>query len=124
MTAAVATDTVQLLRELRSLCARLPAPQPNWHPHVALIVACRQDFERAIDATAAIPDALELFTALADGEAEPDFDPAASPELAAAWQRLETLPIPAGQHPYLDDILPALEALRLLLVALSRTKVA
>ena len=121
MTTAVAADPSELLRELRSLCARLPLPQPGWHPYVALIVACREDFERTIDLAAESRDTLRLFEALAGGAPEPGFEPDASPALSAAWKRLEGLPIPAGQHPYLDEILPALEALRLLLIALSHS---
>lgn len=120
MSAAAAIGSGELLAELRRLCARLPIPQPGWHPYVSHIVACRDDFERALVLAADSPHALELVSTLVDGASEPGFEPAASPALTAAWQRLETLPIPDGQHPYLDDILPALEALRLLLVALSR----
>jgi hypothetical protein len=115
------TDPVDILWELRRLCAGLPVPQAGWHLYVALIAGCRQDFEHALALTAEHPAALDLFAALTDGELDLTFDPAGSPELTSAWQRLDELPIPEGQHPYLDDILPALEALRLLLVSLSHT---
>lgn len=121
MTVAVAADTSELLAELRGLCARLPLPQPSWHPYVSQIAACRSDFEQALALAAEQPAVLERATALLDGDAEPAFDADASPDLAAAWQRLEALPRPSGQHPYLDEILPALDALRLLLIALSTT---
>jgi carbon-monoxide dehydrogenase large subunit len=121
MSTAVAGSTSELLAELRRLCARLPLPQPSWHPYVAQIAACRNDFEQALALAADAPPTLELFAALVDGDAEPAFDEAASPALTAAWSRLEALPLPSGQHPYLDEILPALEAHRLLLVALSQT---
>jgi hypothetical protein len=98
----------------------LPVPQPGWHPYVALIAGCRHDFEHALTLTAQHPAARDLFAALADGDLDLTFDSANSPELTSAWVRLEELPIPDGQHPYLDDILPALEALRLLLVSLSQ----
>ena len=120
MSAAVATETDGLLRELRGLCDQLPVPQPSWHPYVAQIAACRADFELALALAAAHPEALELVVDLLDGDGDPSFNAGASPKLTAAWQRLEALPLPSGQHPYLDDILPALEAHRLLLVALSR----
>ena len=45
----------------------------------------------------------------------------ASGKLTGAWERLQALPLPEGQHPFLDEIVPALDALRLLLVALSLT---
>ncbi len=118
---AVATGSGELLAALRDLCVRLPVPQPSWHPYAEQIVACRDDLERALATAAEYPDAIDLVAALIDGEAEPRFDPGTSPELTAAWGRLEALPIPAGRHPYLDEILPALDALRLLLVALSQT---
>jgi hypothetical protein len=123
VSAAVATGTGELLAELRRL-TRLPVPQPVWYPYVPLIGACRHEFEQALALAAAHPDALDLLAALADGAAQLAFDPDASRELSAAWRRLEALPIPEGQHPYLDDILLALEALRLLLVALSHSGIA
>jgi hypothetical protein len=119
VTVAVATEMSELFAELHGLCARLPVPQPSWHPYVSQIAACRSDFEQALALAAAQPAALERLTALLDGDAEPAFDGGASPELAAAWRRLEALPLPSGQHPYLDDIIPALEAYRLLLIALT-----
>ena len=121
MSTAVAGTTSELLAELRRLCARLPLPQPSWHPYVAQIAACRDDFEHALTLAADAPQTFDLIAALVDGDVEPAFDEAASPELATAWLRLEALPLPSGQHPYLDEILPALEAHRLLLVALSHT---
>lgn len=121
MSTAVAGTTSELLAELRRLCNRLPVPQPSWHPYVAQIAACRNDFEQALALAADSPPTLELVAALADGGTEPTFDEAASPALTIAWRRLEALPLPSGQHPYLDEILPALEAHRLLLVALSQT---
>jgi hypothetical protein len=121
VSAAVAIGRDELLAELRRLCARLPIPQPGWHPYVSHIAACRDDFEHALVLATDSPDALEVFAALVAGELEPAFDSDASLAPTAAWRRLEALPIPDGQHPYLDEILPALEALRFLLVALSRT---
>ena len=121
MTVAVDTDTSELLGELRGLCARLPVPQPSWHPYVSRIAACRSDFEQALALASEQPAALERLAALLDGDTEPAFAGDASPGLVAAWQRLGALPLPSGQHPYLDEILPALDALRLLLIALSST---
>lgn len=121
MSAAVATDTGELRRELRRLCDRLPVPQPSWHPYVAQIAACRTDFARSLELAATHPEAVELVAALVDGSLGLVFDEHPPPELSAAWRRLEALPLPSGRHPYLDDILPALEAHRLLLIALSHT---
>jgi carbon-monoxide dehydrogenase large subunit len=121
MSTAVATGRSELLADLLGLCDRLPVPQPSWHPYVAQIANCRTDFERALDLAADHPETLELVAALIDGGAEPSFDTDASVALTAIWKRLEALPLPSGQHPYLDAILPALDAHRLLLIALSRT---
>ncbi|HET7043911.1 MAG TPA: hypothetical protein VFI37_03600 [Gaiellaceae bacterium] len=110
----------ELLDELRILCARLPVPQPEWHPHVPEIRAFRADFERALALAAERPAALTLAAELLDAETEPELAEGAAPELAAAWRRLEELPPPGGQHPFLDEIAPALEAVRILLAALSR----
>lgn len=110
----------ELLDTLRSLCVRLPVPGARWHPHVASIAAVRNDFEDALAQAAASRDALRLLDLLVAGSAEAGFDRTRSPQLTAAWDRLEALPVPEGRHPYLDEILPALDAHRLLLVALSR----
>lgn len=119
--AGLSPPQAELVGELRGLWARLPIPEPSWHPHVALIHACRDDFEHAIAAAADRPAALDLLAALIDGAPEPAFDRDASSELTGAWERLRALPLPEGQHPFLDEIVPALDALRLLLVALSQT---
>ena len=120
MSSTLVAGPTELLEELRNLCERLPVPQPGWHPYVAQIVSCRGDFEKAIALAAEHPPALEQLAALLDEDAEPTFAPDASPQLTAAWRRLEDLPLPSGQHPYLDEILPALDALRSLLIALSQ----
>lgn len=111
----------ELLAELRQLCLRLPMPQPGPHPHTDQILACRDDFERALELAAVHPAALEYVAAHLDDETAAPFDASASPDLTAAWQRLEALPLPDAKHPSLDAILPALDAQRSLLVALSRT---
>lgn len=120
MTSALATDTSEVLAELHGLCSRLPVPQPTWHPYVSQIAACRSNFEQALALAAEQPAALESMAALLEAGTEPVFDDETAPDLVAAWRQLEALPQPSGQHPYLDEM-PALEALRLLLVALSIT---
>lgn len=114
------TDVPELLHELGRLCDRLPVPQESWHPYVPLIRACRADLERALELAAGRPEVAAMLAALVAGEATIDFDAGDSPELAAAYERLDNLPAPSGRHPYLDEILPTLEGLRLLLVALGR----
>lgn len=115
----LAPDQATLIAALRTLHARLPVPQPGWHPHVALITDCRDDFGHAIDAAEEDPRALDLLAALIDGELEPHFVPDTPDELTEAWERLHALTLPEGQHPFLDEILAALDALRLLLIALN-----
>lgn len=95
-------------------------PQPTGTP-TSTTAACRGDFGHVLAPTAEYPAALERVADLNEGETKRSFNRISSPELVRAWQRLEGLPIPSGQHPYLDKILPALEAHRLLLVALSQT---
>lgn len=121
MSIALATGSGELLTDLHRLCERLPVPQPSWHPFVAQIAACRDDFEHALDLATNHPETLDLLAALIDGSAERSFGEDASAALTAAWRRLQALPTPSGQHPYLDDILPALDAHRLLLIAVSQT---
>jgi hypothetical protein len=95
-------------------------PQPSWHGYVAEMRACRADLARTHEVAAEMPEVLDLFARALDGELEEAFDaPAAPPALAVAYQRLGRLPIPAGEHPYLDEIVPTLEALEALLVAIS-----
>lgn len=126
-------EALELLEELRRLCDTpntLPAAQPSWHPYMDEIAAYWNDFEYAVERATASPRAVELLATLIEGEAELGFvEEAAPPELIEAWRRTEALPHPddpdcapaSGQHAYLDDILPALEAHRLLLIALSHT---
>ena len=45
MSTAVAGDTSELLAELRRLSARLPLPQPSWHPYVSQIAGPLHDAE-------------------------------------------------------------------------------
>ena len=114
-------EPAELLAELRALAARMPMPQPAWHPQVAHISACRADLLEAIEAAAGDPAILDIAAALFN-DPEAQLDRHASEEVAAAWARLEALRLPEGQHPYLDEILPAVEALRVLLIALSRRR--
>jgi len=120
----VTDESAELLHELRVLCARLPVPQPTWHPYVPMILSCREDFEYALALAAERPEVILRAAALVEETSEPTLDPGASPELAAAYERLHALPDPDGQHPFLDEILPALEAMRVLLVALGQVAAA
>lgn len=47
-----------------------------------------------------------------EGELAAGFDDGrAGPRLAAAYGRLGLLPVPAGEHPYVDETVPTPEAL-------------
>lgn len=81
-----------MLAELRELAAALPVPQPAWHPHVALD---------------ALPDGEERVERLLGAELEP-----------RPGSALAELPVPAGEHPYLGEILAVVEAARLVQAAL------
>lgn len=110
----------ELLDEIRGLAAAFPVPQPSWHGYVAEMRTCVRDLARVLEVAAAVPEVLDLVGRALDGELEEAFDAGvAPPALAAAYRRLGRLPIPAGEHPYLDEIVPTLEALEALLVAVS-----
>lgn len=93
-------------------------PHP-WHGYVPEMRASLADLTVALELAAALPDVLALVTQALDGDLSEPFDPAAAPALTAAYTRLGTLPIPAGEHPYLDEIVATLEAMEALLVAVS-----
>ena len=97
MTVACELETIEVLRELLNGC---PFPS-QWHPGAHRIAACFDDFRCAVEA---------LETA---GEEEDADDGGAA--VRAARARLERLERPEGQHPYLDTILPTLEAMELAL---------
>jgi hypothetical protein len=67
-----------------SLCARLPVPQPAWHPYVPMILRCREDFEYALALAAERPEVIVRAAALVEEEGEPALGPSAPRELAAA----------------------------------------
>lgn len=109
----------ELLDALTELCGRLPVPGSSWHAHAALIAGTRTDFERALDACAQHPGVLDSIGLAVDGGLDATFAPDTDAELTAGYERFRTLPIPAGEHPFLDEILPTLEAIEATLVCLS-----
>jgi hypothetical protein len=113
-----------LLAELRGLCDGLPVPDGSWHPYGDLIGACRADFEHALALAAEDEDVLEALASLLAEDSRPALPPDVPAGLAAAWQRLRALPLPAGRHPYLVEILGTLDALGLLLAAVGRVPAA
>ena len=92
MTTVLEHEVVETLRELADRC---PTPA-DWHPGAAAIRAAVADFRAAV-------------AALEAGDAWP------ADEVEAARARLDALPRPEGRHPYMETIVPALEAAELAL---------
>lgn len=110
-------EAQELLAELRRLAACLSVPHPSWHPFVPEIHACRDDYEQALALASEEPQVLERLLELLASEAGPPSAADSSPDLVEAWQRFQELPLPSKEHPHLDEILPAIDALKLLLAA-------
>jgi hypothetical protein len=107
--------------ELRALAAAFPVPEQRWHAHVPEMRACMRDFRAAIRALDADPRAQEELDRLLDGSPPADAAPAPVPEALA---RLDKLPAPEGEHPFVAEILPTLEAMRVVLHAVAASPVA
>ena len=108
-----------LLAELRRMAERLPLPHPFWHPYTDEMHVVVRDLFAALDAIALIPPAhVELLRHI-EGEAEIPPPDAGGPAVAAARRRLRDLPVPQGEHPYLAEIVPTLEAAASALAALT-----
>lgn len=69
------------------------------------------DLTAALDAVASSPAALQGLVNAVAGDLPEPLDPA-GPSLAGAHARLRDLPLPAGEHPYLGEIVLALEGAR------------
>lgn len=110
----------ELYELVGTLAAAFPVPDPSWHRHVPEMRVCLVDLRRALAVAERLPAVLELATEAVEGELAEGFDADhAGAELRAAHARLGLLPAPAGEHPYLDEILPTLEAMAAMLVAVS-----
>ena len=109
----------ELLVALRELCGRLPVPGSSWHAHAALIAGTRTDFDVALNVCAQHRAVLDLIGRALEGDLDAAFAAGTNAELTASYQRFRALPIPAGEHPFLDEILPTLEAVEAALVCLS-----
>jgi hypothetical protein len=116
----VQTDATALLREL---ARRFPIPEPRWHRHVDAMLACRRDLEQATRAIEADDAAARALDALVEQEAL-DVRAARPPAVAAALERLDRLPVPEGEHPFLDEIVPTLHAMRAALLAVAASPAA
>lgn len=100
MSVALEADVVATLRELLDAC---PFPS-RWHPGAAEIAQVFDDFRLAVETLEGRVTTRHL-------------------DVDAAQARLDALPRPEGQHPYLDTILPTLEAMELALELLRPTDV-
>jgi hypothetical protein len=109
----------ELLLELRRLAERLPLPHPFWHPYTDQMHVVVRDLFAALDAIALVPPAQVELLRHIEGKAQPPPPDAGGPTVAAARRRLRDLPLPDGQHPYLIEIVPTLEAADAALAALT-----
>jgi hypothetical protein len=109
----------ELLSELRRLAERMPLPHPFWHPYTGQMHVVVRDLFAAIDAIALLPHAQVELLSHVEGRAEAPPPDAGGPTVAAARKRLRDLPLPDGQHPYLFEIVPTLEAAAAALAALT-----
>lgn len=107
---------------LRQLAAAFPVPDGRWHGFSEEIAACRADLAAAVESIAGDETALAALRRGIDGDTAAPRP--GEPELAAAVARLEALPAPEGRHPFVDDILPALEAMHVALAALAASPAA
>jgi hypothetical protein len=107
------------LEDVAALCERLPVPDGAWHPWSAEIAAVRRDFSCALEIVERHPDALERLEELLFEHEPPASLSPPDDALAEAFARAAALPRPSGQHPYLDVIAPALEAVACVLAALA-----
>ncbi|HWJ45266.1 MAG TPA: hypothetical protein VNR63_07745 [Gaiellaceae bacterium] len=111
--------TDDLLLELRRLAERFPLPHPRWHRYVPQMHAVIDDFGDALAAIAGIPEARQELLRLVESDADSPPAGAGGARVAAARERLRQLPLPEGEHPYVDEIRLTLEAAEAALAALA-----
>ena len=102
-----------MIDDLLQLAERLPVPQGMWHPHAASIRAVRDELLADLARLRTCADAEERLTTLLGVHLLP-----------RPGSALAALPVPEGQHPFLDEIVPVLEAARLVQGALALATVA
>jgi hypothetical protein len=115
----VTADANDLLVELRRLAERFPLPHPLWHRYVPEMLVVVRDLFFALDAIATCPPAQRELLLHVEGEAASPPEDAGGPAIAAVRARLRDLPIPSGEHPYLDEIVVTLEAANAAFAALT-----
>lgn len=84
------------------------------------MAACRRDFAAAIEAIEADERAQGALERLIEAEELPQ--PPAEGAVAAALERLDALPRPEGQHPFIAEIEPTLAAMRVALHAVAASE--
>jgi hypothetical protein len=115
-------DADGVLDELRAIWERTPVPRERWHAWVDVIAELHADVSAGLDVLDGDDEAQRALAGLIEDGREP----ARGPEdaVAAAIRRLDELPRPDGKHPYLEDILPALEVAEVVLAAVASTPAA
>lgn len=111
----------ELLTELRRLAERFPLPHPIWHRFVPEMHEVVRDLFVALDVIETIPQAQAELVRQVESELQRPPDHSGTPTLEAARARLRCLPIPHGEHPYLDEILVTLEVAEAVLAVLALT---
>ena len=107
-----------MLDDLRALWERAPVPRERWHAWVDVIAQLHEDVSVGLDVLDADDEArCALAGLIEDGRAATDVG--RDDAVAAAIRRLDELPRPDGKHPYLEDILPALEVAEVVLAAVA-----
>ena len=109
----------ELVDEIRRLAERFPLPHPIWHRFVAEMHDVIRDLFVALDAITMLPLARVELARRVENDVGPVTDDAGGPAVRAARERLRNLPVPQGEHPYLDEIRVTLEAADALLSALA-----
>lgn len=105
--------------ELRGLADRFPVPHPSWHAQVPEMRAVLHDLRAAIAVLDSHDAARAELVRLIGEEAQPAAAGEGRPALTAARRRLRELAVPAGEHPFLDEIVVTIEAAEAALAALS-----
>lgn len=111
-----------LLDELAAIWAAVPMPGEQWHPWVAELRRLDHDVRAAVAVLAEDAGARgELEAVLEAGDPAPDDG---RDGLGESLRLLAELPRPVGQHPFLHEIAPGLEAAGVLLAAVGRSPAA
>ena len=109
------SETVDALAEIWAV---VPFPDGSWHRWTDLLRRLDADVRSALELAAADELVQRELDRLVELDAAPP--PARGMDgLAEAQRLLAGLPRPEGRHPYLDAIVPGLEAAALLLAALT-----